>query len=130
MKVAEFIRLSATEMNEYLNQALSTFSLLNSGRNIYDLLDLEDFKKARMLTRRKLIKKIESTAEGLGGILPSPSLDLTFYDINGRPVGELWRYANGVAVFSSSIIRHRTTSRGRVENVLIGTATSFQKSYC
>ena len=96
MKVAEFIRMTATEMDEYLNQALSTFSLLNSGRDIYDYLGLEDFKKARMLTKRKLIKKREYPAEGLGGILPSPSLDLTFYDINGRPVGELWRYANGV----------------------------------
>jgi len=118
MKVAEFIRLSATEMDEYLNRALPTFSLLNSGRNIYDFLDLEDFKKARMGQKKKLIKKRDKTAEGLGGILPSSSLDLTFYDINGRPVGNLWRYGNGVAAFSSSIIREKTTSTGRVENVL------------
>ena len=87
MKVAEFIRLSATEMDEYLNRALPTFSLLSTGRNIYDFLDLEDFKKARMGQKKKLIKKREFPAEGLGGILPSSSLDLTFYDINGRPVG-------------------------------------------
>jgi len=118
MKVAEFIRLSATEMDEYLEMVLPTFSLLNSGRNIYDFLDLEDFKKARMGQRKKLIKKREYPAEGLGGILPSSSLDLTFYDINGRPVGNLWRYGNGVAAFSSSIIRERTTSTGKVENVL------------
>lgn len=117
MKVAEFIRLSATEMNEYLNQALSSFFSI-TGQNIYDFLDLEDFKKSRMGQRRKLIKKREYPAEGLGGILPSASLDLTFYDINGRPVGNLWRYANGFAAFSSSIIRQRTTSTGRVENVL------------
>jgi hypothetical protein len=118
MKVAEFIRLSAEEMDEYLNQALPTFSLLNSGRNIYDFLDLEDFKKARMGQKKKLIKKRDQPAEGLGGILPSSSLDLTFYDINGRPVGNLWRYGNGVAAFSSSIIRQKTTATGRVENVL------------
>lgn len=118
MKVAEFIRLSATEMDEYLNRALPTFSLLSTGRNIYDFLDLEDFKKARMGQKKKLIKKREFPAEGLGGILPSSSLDLTFYDISGRPVGNLWRYGNGVAAFSSSIIRERTTATGRVENVL------------
>ena len=117
MKVAEFIRMTATEMDEYLNQVLSTFSLLNSGRDIYDFLDLEDFKKSRMLQKRKLIKKREYPAEGLGGILPSASLDLTFYDINGKPVGNLWRYGNGYAAFSSSI-KKRTTLTGRVENVL------------
>lgn len=119
MKVAEFIRLSATEMDEYLNRALPTFSLLKSGRNIYDFLGLEDFKKARMGQRRKLIKKREFPAEGLGGISPSGSSDLTFYDINGKEVGNLWRYENGVAAFSSSILRQRTTtSTGRVKNVL------------
>lgn len=118
MKVAEFIRLSAEEMDEYLNRALPTFSLLTTGRTIYDFLDLEDFKKARMGQRKKLIKKREFPAEGLGGILPSSSLDLTFYDTDGRPVGNLWRYGSGVAAFSSSIIRQKTTSTGRVENVL------------
>lgn len=118
MKVAEFIRMTATEMDEYLNHALPTFSLLSTGRNIYDFLDLEDFKKARMGQKKKLIKKREFPASGLGGILPSSSLDLTFYDINGRPVGNLWRYGDGVAAFSSSIIRQKTTSTGRVENVL------------
>lgn len=118
MKVAEFIRMTATEMDEYLNQVLSTFSLLNSGRDIYYFLGLEDFKKSRIGQRRKLIKKREYPAEGLGGILPSSSLDLTFYDLKGRPVGNLWRYGNGIAAFSSSIVRQKTTSTGRVENVL------------
>jgi len=121
MKVAEFIRLSATEMDEYLNQVLPTFSLLKTGRDVYDFLGLEDFKKARIgigEKKRLLIKKKEAAAEGLGGVLPSSTLDLTFYDINGRPVGNLWRYGNGVAAFSSSIIRERTTSTGKVENVL------------
>ncbi len=119
MKIAEFIRMTATEMDMYLRGALPTdFTLLDPGRSLYSYLGLTDFNKA-LYHKGRVIKKRHAAAEGLGGILISSDFDLTFFDTSGRAIGNLWRYRDGNAVFSSSIIRQTTkNSIGRVSSVL------------
>jgi len=102
MRIGEFILMSATKLDEYIKERISGIEDFRDGETVEELLELYNFTSHysdNYYKKRKIIKKREAEAQGLGSIGITLSLDLMFYDINKNKVGTLWRYGNGTARF-------------------------------
>lgn len=109
MEINEFLNLPADQLNKYITSKIPNFEFfrnrIENGSSPYDLLDIPGlkFKELRRLKGRKVIKKLDMRWGGLGNITFTLDLDLNFYDIYGKHIGDFWRYGDGSSSFSAII---------------------------